>query len=79
MMSITDDQLIDLIVEASNRFFKQIKAAHKQGSLETLLQNYGMADLLPAVIADDYYRLYKGGTILIVGATNLRVHEISTV
>ncbi|NLC26742.1 MAG: hypothetical protein GX777_09010 [Fastidiosipila sp.] len=76
MMPITDDQLIDLIAEASYRLHKQIKAAHKQGSLETLLYSFNMADILPTVVADDSYLPHRDGTILIVGETNLRVNEI---
>lgn len=75
-MLVTDEQLIDIIAEASYRLHKQIKVAHKQGSLEALLKNYNMADLLPTVVADDFFQPYKDGIILIVGVTNLRANEV---
>lgn len=75
-MSVSNEQLIDLIAEASYRIHKEIKSAYKNGNLEDFLQKYNMADLLPKNNELDLFESNKDGKILIVGATRLKKAEM---
>lgn len=65
-MSVTHDNLLDIIAEASYRLHIEIKKSFKSGNIEEYLKNIGMEDIYP----DEESLLYDtnpDGKILIVG------------
>lgn len=74
-MQITNDNLLDLIADASYRLHLEIKMAYKNGNLEGYLSSIGMHDLFPCV-EKQIYDTNPEGKILIIGDSRIRENEI---
>lgn len=70
-MLLTENQLFDLIAEASYRFNRQMQIAYNDGTLEIFLENYLMQDLIPKE-ENSIYESFADGNILVVGGTYVK-------
>ena len=75
-MRVTNENLLDIMTEASYRLHTDIKRAYKDGKLQDYLSSIGMDDLLPEEEKNDLYETDPNGKILIIGASKLKEHEI---
>lgn len=73
-MEITYENLLDIIFEASTRLHTDVKKAFDRGSLESYLQNIGMADLIPTKQVK--HDTFPHGKILIIGASMVKENDI---
>ena len=74
-MRITNEELIDIIAEASYRLHTKIKEAYKNGNLDGYLSAIGMVDLIPKV-KPSAYDTNPEGKILIIGESRIKDNEI---
>ena len=74
-MVLTNENLLDIITEASYRLHKEIKTAYKNGNLGGYLSSVGMIDLMPKE-ESSLYDTDPYGKILIIGQANIRDNEI---
>lgn len=75
-MSITNDNILDIIAEVSYRIHKEIKSAYKRGNLEEYLSNLGMIDLLTSEETPFIYDTNSEGKIIIIGEAKIKDSEI---
>jgi hypothetical protein len=75
-MKITDEELADILIEASHRLLSEIKYAHKTGSLEFYLKKIGMEELLDKIFRDGKFESNPEGKILVVGGSHISDGEI---
>ncbi|GKX30957.1 hypothetical protein SH1V18_34370 [Vallitalea longa] len=75
-MQITQDELFDIIAEASNRLHVDIRDAYKSGLLEGYLSGIGMEDLIPNKSDERGYESYTDGKILIFGDSMVKDKDI---
>jgi hypothetical protein len=75
-MKITEEELTDILIEASHRLLSEIKYAHKTGSLEFYLKKIGMEELLDKIFRDGKFESNPEGKILVVGGSHISDGEI---
>jgi hypothetical protein len=75
-MKISNEQLLDIIADASQQLFKEIKRAYKSGNLEGYLSSIGMRDLYPSKDETIIYDTNPDGKIIIFGDSRIKDHEI---
>lgn len=75
-MQITQDELFDIIAEASNRLHVDIRDAYKGGFLEGYLSGIGMEDLILSKGDEIGYESYTDGKILIFGDSMVKDKDI---
>lgn len=75
-MKITNEDLLDIITEASYRLHSELKKAYKSGDLEIFLASIGMADLYPHEEETLLYDTNPDGKILIFGDTQIKENQI---
>ncbi len=74
-MRITSDDLLDIMVEASNRLNREIREAFKRGNLEGYLDSIGMRDLFP-VPEEPIFQTDPEGKILVIGEARIKEQQI---
>ncbi|MDD2629613.1 MAG: hypothetical protein PHV61_05515 [Limnochordia bacterium] len=74
-MKITNDNLLDIIAEASYKLHREIKRAYRNGNLDGYLSSIGMLDLLPPE-DDSIYDTDPEGKVLIIGEAKIKEHQI---
>lgn len=74
-MQITNENLLDIIAEASYQLHVEIKRAYKKGNLGEYLSSIGMTDLVPCE-EDPLYFTNPDGKILIIGDAKIKENEI---
>lgn len=75
-MKITNENLLDIITEASYRLHSELKRAYKSGKLEDYLSSIGMLDLYPSEEEVPLYDTNPDGKILIIGDSQIKEREI---
>jgi hypothetical protein len=75
-LKITNDQLLDIIAEASYRLHSELRAAGKENRLQDYLHSVGMGDLFPEEKDEYRFESYRDGTILIVGRNEVKPQDI---
>ncbi|EJR75571.1 hypothetical protein IK7_05325 [Bacillus cereus VD156] len=75
-MEITNDQLLDVIAEASYRLHSELRAADKGNRLKSYLHSIGMGDLFPEEKDDHRFESYRDGKILIIGGNEVKPQDI---
>lgn len=75
-MKITNEDLLDIITEASYRLHSEIKRTYKSGKLEKYLLSIGMANLYPHEEKKPIYISNSDGKILIFGDTQIKENQI---
>lgn len=75
-MEITNDQLLDIITEASDRLHMELREAYKESRLQGYLSSIGMEDLLPEKKEEFSFESYVDGKILIVGDSEVKPQVI---
>ena len=74
-MQLTQDDLLDIIAEASYKLHSEIKNAYKNNFLNGYLASIGMPELIPS--KDDIgFESYSDGKILLFGDSNIKEKEI---
>lgn len=74
-MSLTEEELTELQIEASNRLSRRIRNANRFGELKEYLTMIDMADLYPSD-STEYYDTDPGGKVLIIGGSSIKEREI---
>jgi len=74
-MAITEDNLLDIITEASYRLLTDIRGAYKSENLENYLNSIGMGDLIPVEV-EPLYDSLPDGKIIIFGDSRIREKDI---
>ena len=70
-MQLTQDDLLDIIAEASYKLHSEIKNAYKNNCLNGYLASIGMPELIPS--KDDIgFESYPDGKILLFGDSNIK-------
>lgn len=75
-MKITNDDLLEIITEASYRLHSEIRRAFKSGKLDGYLNSIGMIDLLPKEEEQPLFDTAPDGKILIFGDSQLKEREV---
>lgn len=75
-MSISNDQLLDIIAEASYRLHKAITSAHRENRLDNYLRELKMDDLIPRNSVNDLFETNINGKIIIFGDAKIKESEI---
>ena len=73
---LTNEDLLDIITEASYRLHKEIKIAYDRDNLEGYLSTIGMGDLIPCEEESSGFDTYPDGKILIIGAAQIKDYEV---
>lgn len=73
---LTNEDLLNIITEASYRLHKEIKNAYDRDNLEGYLTTIGMSDLIPCVEESNDFETYPDGKILIIGAAQIKDYEV---
>ncbi len=74
-MELNQDELLELIAEASHRLHSEIKSALKRGSLEYYLEKVGMSDLIPN-LKKSSFESFSDGIILVIGGSQISDSQI---
>lgn len=74
-MQLTQDDLLDIIAEASYKLHAEIKNAYKDNCLDGYLASIGMSELIPSK-DDTGFESYPDGKILIFGDSKIKDKEI---
>lgn len=75
-MSVTTDELLDIIASAGLRLQREIKIAYKAGTLEEYLSKIGMEDLYPQKNNLEWEDALPNGKIVVFGDSNVRDRDI---
>ncbi|MGG0716278.1 hypothetical protein ABE096_01585 [Robertmurraya massiliosenegalensis] len=75
-MKITNDQLLDIIAEASYRLHSELRAAGRKNKLQEYLISIGMGDLFPEEKDAYKFESYPDGKILIIGRNEVKPQVI---
>lgn len=75
-MKITNDDLLDIITEASYRLHSEIRRAFKSGKLKGYLESIGMQDLFPKEKEVPLFNTNPDGKVLIFGDAHIKEREI---
>lgn len=75
-MQLSQDDLLDIIAEASYKLHSEIKYAYKNGYLDGYLSSIGMPELIPSNEDDIGYESYPDGKILIFGDSMVKEKDI---
>lgn len=70
-----DTERLEEIVDAVT---EKIYLANRTGELESLLSNWGLSTLIKNVApsSDDFYDTYKDGKIVVIGASQVKEHDL---
>lgn len=74
-MQLTQDDLLDIIAEASYKLHAEIKSAYKHNCLSGYLSSIGMSELIPSK-DNTGFESYPDGKILIFGDSKIKDKEI---
>lgn len=75
-MKISNDQLLDIIAEASYRLHSELRTAGRENRLQEYLELIGMGDLFPKERDANDFESYLDGKILIVGKSEIKPQVI---
>ncbi|MDY6290749.1 MAG: hypothetical protein SPL86_04610 [Succiniclasticum sp.] len=75
-MTVTTDELLDIIASAGLRLQREIKLAYKAGTLEDYLSKIGMEDLFPKKSTLEWDGAFPNGKIVILGESSVRDRDI---
>lgn len=70
-MTVTYEDFIDIITDASMRLHSEMKQAYKEGDLAIYLSSIGMNDLYPSEEKENLYETNPEGRVLIVGESKI--------
>ncbi len=75
-MSVTTDELLDIIAAAGLRLQREIKLAYKAGTLDEYLSKVGMEDLYPQQSTLEWDDAFPNGKIVVFGDSRVSVRDI---
>lgn len=75
-VKITNEQLLDIIAEASYRLHSELRTAGRENRLKDYLHSIGMGDLFPEEKDEYRFESYPDGKILIVGRNEVKPQDI---
>lgn len=70
-----DSERLEEIIDAITA---KIALANRMNELDSLLESWGLQDLIGnnSVSSDDFYDTYKDGTIVVIGASQVKEHNL---
>lgn len=74
-MRITNEELFEIITEASYKLHREIRKAYKNNTLENYLRSIGMEELIP-VEEEPLFDTFEDGNIIIFGDSQIKAKEI---
>ena len=75
-MTVSTDELLDIIASAGLRLQREIKLAYKAGTLDEYLVKIGMEDLYPQKSSVEWDDAFPNGKIVIIGDSTVRDRDI---
>ena len=70
-----DSEQLEVIIDAVT---EKITLANRKGELEEMLEKWGMYDLIKSAFpsSDDFYETEKDGKIVVIGAPQVKEHDL---
>ena len=75
-MSLTYEDVLDIMPEANTILFKRIKEAFKTGNLKKYLDSIGMLEIYPEEVEQGWSGAYEDGKVLVLGEASCKRNEI---
>ena len=75
MIALVDSEKLEEIIDAITA---KIALANRMNELDSLLECWGLQELIEnnSVSSDDFYDTYKDGTIVVIGASQVKEHDL---
>ena len=75
MIALLDSERLEEIIDAITA---KIALANRMNELDGLLESWGLQELIGnnSVSSDDFYDTYKDGTIVVIGASQVKEHDL---
>lgn len=75
MIALVDSEKLEEIIDAITA---KIALANRMNELDSLLECWGLQELIGnnSVSSDDFYDTYKDGTIVVIGASQVKEHDL---